>query len=683
MLKQSNYLNHYHQMMNNSSHQHTQQLLNNQVKLSLNNVNNNYNNNNEMNLSKNSCKNYRIINQKTMFNCTNNINSNISSSSSSSSSPIFMKIKYPQLANHHNASTKQVQKTGNNYVIKYPVSSNQTSNHSSSSISSGCSSFIHSPIKANIKNDVHNTSNLYDEIQYYECIPIRIVNNNKQATTNENNKFRINCFTNKSFAHHQPSAAAAAPPPPVPSSSIPTSSSSNKTCYKSTCYNGGVNSSQYDNSHYYHSYSTKKPIVSNSSLDKLTNSISKLKLKPSKIITNLNVKKPIRSSPLTLCSSGYDSSQDLSSSSVSSSSSNNSATKNPTTIISYCSINHDYESKQKYLDSLKHKQLNQLIVQQKQNLDLSTSSFLSTKSILNTNNKSKNKSQADSGIFTLSNITNLSDSIADATSNISSINDNTSLLSSPYHLSTSISSCSSIKSAELDADDEDNNLDSLSSDIDNIQVEASPFPKVKTCLIAQIKQINNNNNNTSSSNSSLNINNTKKRLSNPSSDSFYENLSDTFNKTNNNNNNIIINNNNSNNNSIKKNYSINDVLHSLKSLESFTSSNNKINKNNNNNSNRYDYQDDDYLCDREVEFILNRPSNEEYEMYHQHQQFNQIKNQPIKQYYNLSQHLKQLTTKKSNTNINISNNNSKNNNNNNNMTSSKSFYLQPFWEQLV
>lgn len=120
-------------------------------------------------------------------------------------------------------------------------------------------------------------------------------------------------------------------------------------------------------------------------------------------------------------------------------------------------------------------------------------------------------------------------------------------------------------------------------------LQTSPFPRVKTCLIAQIKQIN-----------------VKKSPSSSSStgsfreEPIYENLS-SFNAKST---------------PMRKEYSVRDVLHSLKSLELNPNADKQfktvVNVNGNvKQANRLNLNDEYDLCDKEVQFYLNNLENDD------------------------------------------------------------------------
>ena len=150
-------------------------------------------------------------------------------------------------------------------------------------------------------------------------------------------------------------------------------------------------------------------------------------------------------------------------------------------------------------------------------------------------------------------------------------------LSDISHLESSSSSLSSSSSGyQRGSDFSFDQKSEASLEADYMQV--SPFPRVKTCMIAQIKQLDSN---------AVSANN---------SEPIYENLTSSSS--------IVL--------KkapakvpaqqIRKQYSINDIMHSLKSLEMPLSAQTKVSRK----LRAVDAQDDDLLCDKEVQFYLNR-----------------------------------------------------------------------------
>ncbi len=139
-------------------------------------------------------------------------------------------------------------------------------------------------------------------------------------------------------------------------------------------------------------------------------------------------------------------------------------------------------------------------------------------------------------------------------------------------------------------------------------IQASPFPRVNTSLIAQIKQIN--------SNKKLSPIQTKtaKQQQYKSQEPIYENLNKKH---------LLVSTN-----KTPKQYSLNDVFNSLKSLDLNNTNHNNNNRKQNissnktNNSKLIDYTDK--LCDKEVEFYLSPPNSQQYNEYHQHIKSNQL-----------------------------------------------------------
>jgi hypothetical protein len=110
-------------------------------------------------------------------------------------------------------------------------------------------------------------------------------------------------------------------------------------------------------------------------------------------------------------------------------------------------------------------------------------------------------------------------------------------------------------------------------------LQTSPFPRVKTCLIAQIKQINASKKSPSASASFR-------------EEPIYENLS-SFNAKGT---------------PLRKEYSVNDVLHSLKSLELNANADGKRLKTVK--SVHANLNEDYDMCDKEVQFYLNNLDND-------------------------------------------------------------------------
>lgn len=182
----------------------------------------------------------------------------------------------------------------------------------------------------------------------------------------------------------------------------------------------------------------------------------------------------------------------------------------------------------------------------------------------------KSLNNLDSGISTLNLLndghTSSSGSDVDATSNLSAYLSDNQLSNSPFL--SSKSSINSFGPKTVDYDELDG------------EMQTSPFPKVKTCLIAQVKQINQK---------------TAKPQQPPTAyyyhdsntEPIYENLGK-YTRTH-------LQSGGKSNGTKQKQYSINDVLHSLKTLES----------NSHGAEPTSDYEED-LLCDGEVDFYLNQ-----------------------------------------------------------------------------
>ncbi len=195
----------------------------------------------------------------------------------------------------------------------------------------------------------------------------------------------------------------------------------------------------------------------------------------------------------------------------------------------------------------------------------------------------------DSGFSTLSSSNRLSsEEDEEASSNLS-----------PYYSSPS-SSSSFTSYNKVSTNEQDNEQINM--------IQASPFPRVNTSLIAQIKQIN--------SNKKLSPIQTKtaKQQQYKSQEPIYENLNKKH---------LLVSTN-----KTPKQYSLNDVFNSLKSLDLNNTNHNNNNRKQNISSNKtinsklIDYTDK--LCDKEVEFYLSPPNSQQYNEYHQHIKSNQL-----------------------------------------------------------
>ena len=237
--------------------------------------------------------------------------------------------------------------------------------------------------------------------------------------------------------------------------------------------------------------------------------------------------------------------------------------KNNSAILSYLTINDNYEAKRRYLDSIKKK-----LACNDDSLYLDDHTH---------------KSSTDSGVYTMNSKSKFDDYADDddtTSSNLSAYNLNDNQFND-YELSgsssnSSISNTSAFKmekaKGQLDFDEDDD-------------LQTSPFPRVKTCLIAQIKQIN-----------------VKKSPSSSSStgsfreEPIYENLS-SFNAKST---------------PMRKEYSVRDVLHSLKSLELNPNADKQFKTVVNvKQASRLNLNDEYDLCDKEVQFYLNNLENDD------------------------------------------------------------------------
>ena len=228
------------------------------------------------------------------------------------------------------------------------------------------------------------------------------------------------------------------------------------------------------------------------------------------------------------------------------------------------------------LELLKFNQKQALLLQQQQQEHDSADEY-NYESMLARKLEKSSLTNVDSGISTLGgcNGRDIDSTASDATSNLSSY-----MSSSPLFSSSSSSSSSAANSSSASL------------------VEWSPFPKVKTCLIAQVKPLKQNTKSTSNEEEPIYENLNK-----------YEHLTNTKpqkqqqqQQT-----------------KQVKQYSVKDVFSSLKSLELES------------------HEEDDLLCDREVDFYLNRSQfaqyfnfsnyvNQHQLQHHQHQQQQQHHN---------------------------------------------------------
>jgi hypothetical protein len=237
--------------------------------------------------------------------------------------------------------------------------------------------------------------------------------------------------------------------------------------------------------------------------------------------------------------------------------------QNNSAILSYLTINDNYDAKRRYLDSIKKKLAND------------DSLYLDDHT---------HKSSTDSGVYTMNSKSKFDDYADDDTtsSNLSAYNLNDNQFNVDYELSgsssnSSISNTSAFQTAKMEAKGQ--------PDFDEDDLQTSPFPRVKTCLIAQIKQIN-----------------VKKSPSSSSStgsfreEPIYENLS-SFNAKST---------------PMRKEYSVRDVLHSLKTLELNANADKQFKTVVNvKQANRLNLNDEYDLCDKEVQFYLNNLENDD------------------------------------------------------------------------
>ena len=112
----------------------------------------------------------------------------------------------------------------------------------------------------------------------------------------------------------------------------------------------------------------------------------------------------------------------------------------------------------------------------------------------------------------------------------------------------------------------------------------SPFPRVKTCLVAQIKHLDSNGNSVEKKKSLKGI-----KVNMNKNEPLYENLT------------IIESN--------KKNYSVHDILQSLNSLEFHNANSNNIKSKKTVRKHLNKETEEDLLCDEEVQYYLNRVEN--------------------------------------------------------------------------